>query len=339
MSRDSQPTDKFPLHRLMGVEILSTGSHVPEPIVRNEDLAALGCDSEWIVQRTGILERRHAPPEVATSDMAIAASRACLEQAGVRPDDIDLLIVGTFTGDMPVPSTACRVQDELGLRVPAMDLQAACAGFVYSLVTGMQFVATGCSQLALVIGADCNSRVVNPRDKKTYPLFGDGAGAVLLRKGDAEQGLMAYTLGADGSGAELLCCRMGGTRLPLSCEGLQQDLHWLHMDGKPVFKWAIRMLVETIQQVCNAAEKDVRDVDLFVLHQANLRILEAAASQLDLDMDRVVVNLDQYGNTSAGSVPLALDEVHRQGRLKRGDDVVISGFGAGLAWGTALLRW
>ena len=200
------------LGRLMGVQVMGVGSNVPDLVVRNEDLASLGCDADWITQRTGIMERRHAPPDISTGDLAVEAGRRCIEAAGVDPKDVDLLLLGTMTPDQLLPSTACMVQDRLGLRAAAMDLNAACASFVYALITGMQFVATGSSELALVIGADCNSRVVDPADKYTYPLFGDAAGAVLLGVGHQQQGLVSYAIGSDGSGADLLQREVGGAR-------------------------------------------------------------------------------------------------------------------------------
>jgi 3-oxoacyl-[acyl-carrier-protein] synthase-3 len=331
---------RAPLRSLTGVQIVAMGSYVPECVVTNEELhARFGFDPSWIVQRTGIRERRHAPPEMATSDLAIRASRQCLERAGVKPSDVDLVLVGTFTPDMSFPATACLVQDKLGIRAPAVDLQAACAGFMYALVTGAQFVATGCSKLALVIGADCNSRILNPKDQRTYPLFGDGAGAALLAAGSPEQGLVSYVLGSDGSGGDLLCRRMGGSRMPFSKEGFENDLQYLQMDGQAVFKWAVRLLDESITAVLNESNLAPGDVDLVVLHQANVRIVYAATDVLGIDRKKVFLNLDRYGNTSAGSVPLALDEACQQGRVRRGDRILLSGFGAGLAWGTALLRW
>jgi 3-oxoacyl-[acyl-carrier-protein] synthase III len=329
-----------PLRSLTGVQIVATGSFVPEPVVTNEELhVRFGFDPAWIVQRTGIRERRHATPEMATSDLAIRASRQCIERAGVNAADIDLVLVGTFTPDMSFPATACIVQDKLGIRAPAVDMQAACAGFMYALVTGAQFVATGCSQLALIIGADCNSRILNPKDQRTYPLFGDGAGAVLLAKGEAQQGLVSYVLGSDGSGGDLLCRRMGGSRLPFTQDGLNSDGQYLQMDGQAVFKWAVRLLDESITAVLKEAHLAPADIDLVVLHQANVRIVYAATDVLGIDRKKVLLNLDRYGNTSAGSVPLALDEAFQQGRIRRGDHILLSGFGAGLSWGTAVLRW
>ena len=327
------------LGSLLGIQVIGVGSSVPDNLVKNEDLASLGYDADWIVQRTGILERRHAPPEMATSDLAIEAGRRCIEQAGVDPQDIDLVLLGTFTPDMPLPATACLVQDKLGLCAPAMDLQAACASFIYAMITGAQFVATGSSQLALVIGADCNSRVVDPADRRTFPLFGDAAGAVLLTRGSNQQGLVSYALGSDGSGADLLCRKMGGSRLPFSPDGANDGLHFLQMEGRPIFKWAIRLLGETISDVLRTAHVTMDQVDLVIFHQANMRIINSAVRDLGIDQNKVFNNLDRYGNTSSASIPLALDEAFRQGRIKRGNLILFSGFGAGLAWGTVLMRW
>jgi 3-oxoacyl-[acyl-carrier-protein] synthase III len=324
---------------LLGVQILAVGSFAPDDRVTNEQMRSLGVDPDWILQRTGIRERRQAPPEMATSDMAIAAAQQCLARSGVSPDAIDLVIVGTFTPDLLAPSTACLVQDRLGLNAGAMDLQSACAGFVYALVTGMQYVATGCSKYALVIGADCNTRVVDRDDVKIFPLFGDGAGAVLLGRGSAEQGLVSYTLGSDGAGAELLYRPMGGTRTALTAEGLAQNQHMLQMDGRAVFKWAIRVLEHTTNDVLRHAGLMASDIDLVVLHQANLRIINAAVEVLGIDPAKVFNNLEKYGNTSAASIPLALDEAAQQGRVRRGQNILMSGYGAGLSWGTAIVRW
>lgn len=312
---------------------------MPDRVVTNADLAAMGFDEDWIVQRTGILERRYAPPEMATSDVATAAARRCIEAADVKPADIDLVILGTYSGDMPVPATSCRVQDNLGLCAAAFDIHAACAGFMFSLITAAQYVANGTSQLALVIGADCNSRAINPQDKKSYPLFGDGGGAVLLARGSDEQGLLAYTLGSDGAGRELLCRRMGGSRIPPSAEAMARGDQYLFMNGRPVFKWAVRLLDETVHVVLDRAGLALDDIDLFIMHQANKRILDAAAEALDIDRHKMAINIERYGNTSAGSIPLMLDEAHRSGRIGPGSRLCLSGFGAGLAWGTAIWKW
>lgn len=340
MSQSADPLLTAPLRSLMGVQIAATGSYVPEIVVTNEDLQArLGFDPAWIEQRSGIHQRRHAPAGMATSDLAVIAAQRALDRLGARPADVDLLLVGTFTPDMSFPSTACLVQDRLGLRCGAVDLQAACAGFLYALLTGAQFVAAGTSRLALVIGADCNSRIVNPRDVRTYPLFGDGAGAVLLAPGEPDQGLLAYCLGSDGSGGPMLQRRSGGSRLPFQPEHVEHGWQYMEMDGRAVFKWAVRLLEQSVDDVLRHAGLRADQLSLIALHQANKRIIDAAAESLGLDPQRVLVNLDRYGNTSGGSVPLALDEAWEAGRIHRGDNLLLSGFGAGLAWGTAIWKW
>jgi 3-oxoacyl-[acyl-carrier-protein] synthase III len=323
----------------MGVQVVGVGAYAPDNVVRNEDLASLGCDPDWIVQRTGIVERRHAPEGIATSDMAAAAAEECIEDAGVDPADVDLVLFGTFTPDQLLPSTAVFVQEKLGLTAPAMDLHAACASFAFGLVTGAQFVATGCSKLVLVIGADCNSRVVNPKDVGTYPLFGDGAGAVLLAPGDDSQGLLGFAFGADGSGADLLYREVGGTRKPFSHEVNTNGSHFMKMEGRPVFKWAVRIVAQSIGEVLEEARMPLDAIDKFVFHQANLRIIRSVIRDLGIDPRKVVNNLQRYGNTSAGSIPLALNEAYRDGRIKRGDRILMSGFGAGLVWSTTLVQW
>lgn len=325
---------------LLGVQIISCGSYVPDQVISNEKLRdERGFDPDWIKQRTGILARRHAPPNVATSDMAVEAAKIAIERANVNPADIDLLLIGTFTPDYCCPSTACLVQDRLGLVCPAVDLQAACSGFMYSLVTGSQFVATGNSKLALIIGADCNSRIVDQSDRTIAPLFGDGAGAVLMTRGKGTQGLICYQLGSDGSGGPLLQCTSGGTKEPNTPEAIAAGDHLLKMDGRNVFKWAVRVVQESIELVLEKAGMTAEDVSLFLIHQANIRIVDAAMEKLGIPASKVSVNLDQYGNTSAASIPLCLDEAQQAGRIKPGDVLLMCGFGGGLTWGTALYRW
>jgi 3-oxoacyl-[acyl-carrier-protein] synthase-3 len=329
--------------RATGFRVVGTGGSVPDTVVTNADLARLGCDPEWIVSRSGIHERRHAPPEIATSDLAAAAGEAALEAARTAHGDVDLLVLGTFTPDMSIPSTACIVQEKLGLDAPAMDVTAACAGFAYALVTAANFLAAGSSRLALVIGADTNSRVVDPEDVKTWPLFGDGAGAVLLQAVEAdasgrEHGLLAFALGSDGRGAGLLACPMSGSRRPVSAEGLARREQFMQMDGRAVFKWAIQLAADSIRRVVEQSGVAMEAVDLFVLHQANARIIEGARESLGIAADRFAMNIDRYGNTSSGSIPLALDEAWRAGRVGPGSTVVVCGFGGGLAWGSAVWR-
>lgn len=328
-----------PHSRLQGVKVLATGSFAPDNEVPNESLAELGYDADWIIQRTGIRSRRHATEGMATSDLAVEAARRCLDSCDVAPEQLDLILVATMTPDMPTPSTACHVQRQLGSPAAAMDINAACAGFMYALVTGMQFIGTGGCRRVLVIGADMMSTTVDPQDPKTYPLFGDGAGAVLLGDSRGDGGLLSYTLGADGGGGDLLCVPGGGTREPLTTEAIKAGRQFLHMDGRAVFKWAVRTLHDAAEEVLAGAGLTVDEIDLAVFHQANTRILDAAAESLGLPREKVFVNLQKYGNTSAASIPLALDEAVRSGKVSDGARILMAGFGAGLAWGAGILKW
>ena len=325
---------------LLGVQIVSTGSYLPDNIVTNEDLQArFGYDPAWIEQRTGIHARRYAAPEQATSDLCVEAARHAIRNGRVDTRDIDLVVVGTFTPDFQCPSTANLVQESLGIDAPAMDVHAACSGFVYALVTAAQYVATGNSRLALVIGGDCNSRIVNPLDQKVAPLFGDGAGAVLVARGDAHQGLICYQLGSDGGGGCMLDRLAGGSKNPMTHESLDAGQQFLQMDGRNVFKWAVRAVTDSIEVVMRKTGLSAHDVSLYVLHQANIRIINNVAEQLAIPADKMFNNLREYGNTSGGSIPIALDEAFQSGRIHRGDTLLMSGFGAGLTWGTCLFRW
>ncbi len=326
--------------KVVGVRVSGIGSYVPEEVVTNDDLAALGCDSDWIIRRTGILERRRAAPDQATSDLCYEAAIRCLQTAGVTADEIDLIVVATITPDHLTPSTACHLQQRLGALAAAMDISAACAGFTYAMVTAAQFVAAGNSKCALVVGGDVMSRTINPEDKHTYPLFGDAAGAMLLTADPSEEGgILSYQLGSEGCGGKFLSIPAGGSRQPLTPEAYAQGGQYLTMDGRNVFKWAVRVFDESAKQVLHHAGVRADELDLVVLHQANQRIIDSAVSDLNLPDEKVFVNVDRYGNTSAGSIPLALDEAVQAGRLHSGDLVLLCGFGAGLAWGTTLLRW
>lgn len=339
MSDAAEPLSHSPIRKLLGVQIVGTGSFLPDNVVTNDDLASLGCDADWIVQRTGIQERRHAPSEMTTSDMAVRAAQNAIEDAGIARGDIDLLLMATMTPDYLLPATAAQVQHQLGLQCAAVDMTAACAGFLYAMVTGFQYVATGCSRYALIIGADINSRITNPQDKRTYPLFGDGAGAVVLGPGGSGQGLEAYTLGADGAGTELLKRPVGGSKEPFSADCGSGERWYLEMDGRSVFKWAVRLVEDSSKQILNAGECPVEDVKLWLFHQANERILEAVVESMGIDRKKVAMHLERYGNTSTGSIPIALDESVRNGLVSPGDRLLLCGFGAGLSWGTALLSW
>jgi 3-oxoacyl-[acyl-carrier-protein] synthase III len=337
--------ERIPLPRprcrsLMGVRVVGTGSYVPDAVVSNDHLhQRFGFDSDWIVKRTGILERRHALPHQATSDLCHEACLRALDNARVSARDVDLVVLATFTPDMSFPSTACLVQDRLKISGAAIEIEAACAGFMYALITGAAYVVSGASSVALIVGGDCNSRIMNPKDIKTYPLFGDGAGAVVLTRGRPDQGILAFSMGADGGGGDLLSRPACGSRMPPTAELLERGLHYLYMDGRAVFRWAVGILTDTIQDVLQAVNRRPDDVDLYVPHQANIRIINAAIDVLKIPRLKLFNNLDRYGNTSAGSVPLALDEAVAEGRVRPGQLVMLSGFGAGLAWGTALLRW
>ena len=331
-------------HRLIGLKILGTGASTGSKLVRNEDLAELGYDSDWILQRTGIESRFHVAEGESTSDMAIRAADKCLANAGVDPSDVDLILLATVSPDHLTPSTACLVQAHLGCDAPAMDINAACSGFIYALITAGQFVRNGACRNALVIGAETLTMIVNPQDQKTFPLFGDGAGAVLLTADEnpdesTASGLLSYRLAADGSLGEALVTPAGGSRKPVSQEVIDNDEQYLSMDGRTVFKWAVRLIPDAVNDVLHKAELELDDIDLFIPHQANIRIIDAAVEELGIDRNKVFVNLDRYGNTSAASIPISIAEAVEQGRIKPGDKVMMVGFGAGLTWGACILRW
>lgn len=326
--------------RVGGVQVLGTGSFTPPLRRTNDDLrTSLGVDGDWVLRRTGIRERRHASAELATSDLCHGAAVRCLDTARVCRDEVDLLIVATVTADMAVPSTACILQDRLGLSCGAFDLQAGCAGFVFALATGAQFVQSGAAKCCLVVGGDTASRIIDPADRETYPLFGDGAGAMLLGPCGEGRGLVAYQLGSDGAGANLLYRRAGGSRIPPAASEHDPGHQYVHMEGRAVFRWAVQTIGDSTDQLLQYAGISCRDVDLFVPHQANLRLVEAIAERLGFGPERVYTNLARYGNTIAASIPLALDEAVAEGRVRRGDLLLLTGFGAGLSWGSVLLRW
>lgn len=315
------------------------GTAVPPQRLTNADLEArLDTSDAWIVERTGIRERRIAAASVSTSDLAVEAAIAALDRAGLGPRDVDLLVLATATPDQPLPQTAAFVQERLGLSCGAFDLGAACAGFVYALVTGSALLSAGSLRAVLVVGAETLSRIVDPDDRSTSVLFGDGAGAAVLTPARGA-GLLAWDLGSDGSASGLLAVPAGGSRRPASQETLAKGEHWLRMDGSEVFRRAVRVLVASASATLARAEVGPEAVDLFVPHQANQRIVDAAISRLGLDPERTFVNLDRYGNTSAASIPMALAEAADAGRVQPGDRVLMSGFGAGMAWASALVEW
>lgn len=323
------------------VGVVGLGHYVPERIVPNSELETIvDTSDDWIRSRTGIVNRRRAEPEVASSDLGAEAARRALADAGIQAEELDMIIVGTMTADSAMPATACIIQDKLGAyNCGAFDVSIACSGFAYALAVGAQFVATGTARKVLVVGADVMTRVLNFEDRTTCVLFGDGAGAVVLAPVEEGFGVLSVSLGADGRGGKHLIIPAGGGRIPHNTPGVNPADFYLQMDGKEVFKFAVQTMGKAALAAVEKAGLKPDDVTLFIPHQANIRIIEAATKRLGLPRERVFVNLENYGNTSCGSIPLALSEARDQGRLKKGDIVVLVGFGGGLSWGAVALRW
>jgi 3-oxoacyl-[acyl-carrier-protein] synthase-3 len=326
---------------LKPVGVLGSGYYVPERVLTNRELEQMvETNDEWIVSRTGIRERRIAAPEQATSDLACEAAKKAIERAGITAEDLDLIIVATITPDMAFPSASCLLQNKLGAKkAAAFDLGAACSGFIYGLANASNFIATGMYKYALVIGADCLSRITNYEDRNTCILFGDGAGAVVLGVVPEERGFRSFELGADGSGGELLKLAGGGSRSPATALTVEDKLHYIYMSGNEVFKFAVRIMGSAAEEALRKAGMDKHDIDLLVPHQANIRIIQSALSRLDLSEDKCQINIDRYGNMSAASIPVALAEAAEDGKLKEGDTLVMVGFGGGLTWGASVLVW
>ena len=316
------------------VTITGLGAHVPERVITNDELAQMvDTTDEWIVERTGIRERRIADDKEALSDLALPAVGEALSQAGLEGKDIDLLIVATVTPDMMFPSTSAILADQIGAAdAAAYDLSAGCTGFMYALAQAYGMVASGLSQRALVVGGDVLSRILDWDDRSTVVLFGDGAGAVVLEQ-SGEPGFLAFELGADGGGGEYLWLPGSGSRR------FEDPERFVKMNGREVFKFATRVLVQSGEAVLEQCGTNVDDVDVYVPHQANVRIIDHATKKLGIPSERVVINVDRYGNTSSGSVPLALADAQEDGRLRPGSVVLMTGMGAGLTWGSALMRW
>ena len=321
--------------------VVGWGKYVPRRVLTNDELAQMvDTTDEWIRTRTGIVERHIASRDESTSSMAIEAAYQALEMAGLRPIDLDLVIVATITPDHIFPATACLVQDALGARsAAAFDLSAGCAGFVYGLSVGADLIAKGAYKNVLVIGAETLSRIVDWEDRNTCVLFGDGAGAVILQGNDAEGGVLSSVLRADGSGGDLLHMPAGGSKHPPSLDTLAGGLHTLQMRGREVFRFAVRAIPDVTRDVLAQAGLSLSNIKLIIPHQANQRIIDASARALDLPPDIMYSNLERYGNTSAASIPIALCEAVEEGRLQRDDVVVLVGFGAGLTWAAATVRW
>ena len=316
------------------VGITGVGKYIPEDILTNDDLSKMvDTTHEWIVERTGIHERRIAKENIAASDLGTEAARAALEDAKVLPDEIDLIIVATTTADHVFPSTACIIQKNLGLiNAAAFDLSAACSGFVYGLATGSSFISSGAYKKILVIGTEVFSKIINWKDRNTCILFGDGAGACVLERCEDGYGILSFDLGSDGSGGDCLVVPAGGSRMPTSPETIANDLQYVQMDGKEVFKFGARILEKATRTALEKANLSVEDLDFLVPHQANIRIIESAAKKLKLNSEKLCINLDKYGNMSSASIPISLEESVKSKRIKKGDVVVLVGFGAGLTW-------
>ena len=322
------------------VSITGLGCYAPERVLTNDELAkTVETSDEWIQTRTGIRERRIAAPDEATSDLCLPAAEAALADAAVKGSEIDLVIVATITADMPFPSTAAILASRLGAaNAAAYDLSAGCTGFVYAITQGYSAIAAGLARRVLVVGADTLSRIVDWSDRATCVLFGDGAGAVVLERVEAG-GFHVFELGADGAGGMELFMPAGGSRRPANAETVAAREHYVKMNGREVYKFATRVLPSSARAVLEASERSIADIDLYVPHQANLRIIEHAAKKLGIEKERVFVNVDRYGNTSSASIPLALCEARAEGRLKDGTLVLMTGMGSGLTWGSSVMTW
>jgi 3-oxoacyl-[acyl-carrier-protein] synthase-3 len=321
--------------------IISVGSYVPTRILANSDLEKMvDTSDEWITSRTGIKERRIAGKHEFTSDLAAKAALLAMERGDIAPGEIDLIILATITPDMPFPSTACLVQQKIGAnRAAAFDIEAACSGFIYALEIGQHFIMAHTADTVLVIGAEKLSTIINWKDRNTCVLFGDGAGAAILRNRGKAHGLLSTCMGADGSKAGLLCMPGGGSRCPPSPESLAAGMHFLRMDGKETFKNAVNAMYTAAHEALKRCELDISQIKCVIPHQANRRIIDAVCRRLKARPDQVFVNVEHYGNTSAASVAIALDEAVQDGRIHRGDLVLLVVFGAGLTWGAAVIEW
>jgi 3-oxoacyl-[acyl-carrier-protein] synthase III len=322
------------------VGITGIGAYAPEKVLTNDELSRMvDTSDEWITERTGIRQRHIAAPDQAASDLALPACQQALERAGARPEEIDYVIVGTCTPDMVFPTTATLLADKLGAtNAAAYDVLAGCTGFLYALAQGYGAVASGLATKALVVGAEALSKITNWEDRATCVLFGDGAGAAVLEP-VSEGGFIAFELGADGAGGKDLMVPAGGSRAPAAHETIDQDLHYIHMNGPEIYRFATRVMVASAQKTLEHAGMTVDELDLYVPHQANKRIIDHAARILGLPAEKVFINLERYGNTSSASVPLCLVEADEQGLLNPGSNVLLSAVGAGLTWGSALMTW
>lgn len=328
-------------NNLPGAKISALGCYVPPGVLTNQDLEKMvETNNQWILERTGIVERHIAPPEMATSDLALEAARIALEQRGVDAADLDAIIVCTVTPDMLFPATACLVQNRLGAKHAwGFDLIAACSGFIYGLTTAAHLVMAGTHKKVLVIGSDTMSRIIDYTDRGTCILFGDGAGAMLIEPAEEGEGFIGFSNEIDGSGGDYLKQPAGGSRMPATADTVAQRLHYVKQDGQQVFKYAVRKMYETSRDLMAKHGLSAKDIKLMIPHQANRRIITAAAERLGLCSDQVIINIDRYGNTTAGTIPLATRDAIESGRLKKGDIVIFAAVGAGFTVGVNLWRW
>lgn len=325
----------------MGIRIIGSGMYVPPKVLTNFDLEKMvDTSDEWIRTRTGIVERRIAESDVATSDLAVEASKIAIQNAGLKPEDIDLVICATITPDMVFPATAYIISEKLGIKKPGFDINAACSGFVYASSIAGSFLKSGVFKNILVVGAEVLSRIIDWQDRNTCVLFGDGAGAVVYTIDDSESDFLAIELGGDGGCADLLYMPAGGSKMPATEETVKNRLHFIKMNGRETFKMAVRMMTESVEKVILKSGLNKEDIKLVIPHQANIRIIDAIAEYLGVKREeKVFVNLDKYGNTSAASIPIAFAEAVSQGRIQRGDNIIFVAFGGGFSWGAIALRY
>jgi 3-oxoacyl-[acyl-carrier-protein] synthase-3 len=321
--------------------ITGIGSYLPSKVLTNYDLEKMvDTSNDWIIQRTGIKERRIVENDQITSDLAAQASLRAMEDAGVSPKDLDSIITSTITPDHIFPSTSCYIQQKIGAsRASAFDILAACAGFIYAMSIGQSFVNSGAMETVLVVGAECLSKITDYTDRTTCVLFGDGAGAVIIQKSSAKHEILSTSLAADGSQADILIMPGGGAKTPATIESVQQRAHYIQFKGKEVFKLAINNMTNLILETVEKNGLTLGDIDLIIPHQSNLRIIESTMEKLGLPMEKAFVNIDKYGNTSSASIPIAIDEARKEGRLSKGDIVMLVAFGGGLTWGSSIIRW
>lgn len=323
----------------MAIRIIGTGSYLPKKVADNHFLSTIvDTDDEWIRQRTGIKERHLSNGKEGTTYMATHAAEAALENAGITADELDMIIVATVSADTYVPSTSCKVQGAIGaIRATCFDLNAACSGFLFAMNTAYAYIEMGMAKTILIIGAETLSREVDWSDRSSCILFGDGAGAAIMRQEEGKGGLIASVTGSDGSQGDVLTCKGRGIQNPFHQSKRKKD--YLRMEGQAVFRFAVTMVPRCIKQILKKTGYDTEDIKFFVLHQANVRILELIAKRLKVDIDKFPMNLDHYGNTSSASIPILLDELNRNNLLEPGDKIVLSGFGGGLTWGAVLIEW